>query len=100
MASTNTEEEWNKVKSWAEKILKGREEGKKKSVDKITTLKHIALIVVIALMALALIYIIYRAYTVPEPKSLEQEVSEMIEQNQKLYYENHHNSVVGAGIYT
>lgn len=94
------EDEWNKIVKWAVKISKSKEEEKKKTVNYVSTLKHVALIIIIVLMALALVYVVYRAYTTPEPKSLQQEVSEMIEMNQKAYYDKRHQPSVGAGIYT
>ncbi|MGZ5501322.1 MAG: hypothetical protein ACXWEW_09265 [Nitrososphaeraceae archaeon] len=97
---SNNDEEWDKVKLWAEKITKIKDEEKKKTTNTISTLKYIIILIVIVSIALGLIYIVYRAYTVPEPLTLQQEVSKMIESNQKVYYERRHDPVVGAGLHT
>jgi hypothetical protein len=95
--------EWDKVKQWSEKVLKSKEDGKKKTTSKLSTLKHIALIVIIVLVALGLVWFLYRAYTVPDPVSLTQEIDEMIKsnlENHKQYHDRRHQSSVGAGLYT
>lgn len=97
------DEEWTKIKEWADRINKSKEDNKKKTTNTLSTLKHVALVIVIVLMALALVYIVYRAYTVPEPKSLIQEVDEMIKSNLQThsrYHDRRHESTIGAGLYT
>lgn len=96
----HAEEEWQKIVKWATKIVNAKNEEKKKTNNTVATLKYVALVVIIVLTALALVYIVYRAYTIPEPKTLNQEVNEMIELNQKVYYDKRHQPTIGAGIYT
>lgn len=95
--------EWDKIKEWSDKVLKSKEDDKKKTTSKLSVLKHIALIVIIVLVALGLVWFLYRAYTVPEPVSLTQEIDDMIKsnlQNHKHYHDRRHESSVGAGLYT
>ena len=93
-------DDWDKIKAWADKINKSKEEKEKKTTKTISTLKYVILLIVIVVVALGLIYIIYRAYTIPEPIPLGQEVAEMIKLNQDRYYDRRHDSKAGAGLFT
>lgn len=100
--SRDNNEEWEKIRKWAAEVEKKSQEKVKIQTDKISTLKYIAVIVIIVLFSLCLTYILYRAYTIPDPKSLDQEVSEMIHQQKyhQKYYQRRHESTVGAGLFT
>jgi len=65
---------------WAETIVQERQHNTKKKVDATSNLKIALYVLVAVAVILLLIYIIHRAYKIPDPPSILDEVKDMTNQ--------------------
>lgn len=71
-------ERWRKMNEWLDKYRKSKEEKKRTAADLINTIKTVLIITSIVIIVVLLVWFLYRGYKTKEPKSLNEEIFDMI----------------------